>query len=72
LVDLCGPTDYVSAGDKAAMRKAARHGFEWDNWKASNSQKHKVENKVLVNALVEQRRRSNEQVERIQIKEQER
>ena len=72
LVDLCGPTDYVSAGDKAAMRKAARNGFEWDYWKASKSQKYKVENKVLANTLVEQRRRTNEQVERIQIEEQER
>jgi len=72
LVDLCGPTDYVSAGDKAAMCKAARNGFEWDYWKASKSQKYKVENKVLANALVEQRRRTNEQVERIQIEEQER
>ena len=35
LVDLCGPTDYVSAGDKAAMRKTARNGFELDYWKAS-------------------------------------
>ena len=57
MVDLCGPTDYVSAGDKAAMRKAAEHGVEWDNWNASKSQKHKVESKVLANALVEQRRR---------------
>ena len=53
MVDLCGPTDYVSAGDKAAMCKAARNGFEWDYWKASKSQKYKVENKVLANALVD-------------------
>jgi hypothetical protein len=72
LVDLCGPTDYVSVGDMAAMHKAARHGIEWDDWTASKSQKHKVENKVLANALVEQRRRTNELVERIQIEEQER
>ena len=72
LVDLCGPTDYVSVGDMAAMRKAAVHGIEWDDWTASKSQKHKVENKVLANALVEQRRRTNELVERIQIEEQER
>ena len=72
LVDLCGPTDYVSAGDKAAMRKAAAHGIEWDDCNASKSQKHKVEHKVLANALVEQCRRTNEQVERIQMEEQKR
>ena len=30
LVDLCGPTDYVRAGDMATMRKAAEHGIEWE------------------------------------------
>ena len=34
LVDLCGPTDYVSAGDKAAKRKTGRGDFDWEYWRA--------------------------------------
>ena len=49
-----------------------RSGFDWEYWRARKSQKYKVENKVLATALVEQCRRTNEQVERIQIEEQER
>ena len=32
LVDLSVPTDYVSACDMAAIRKAERNGFDWEYW----------------------------------------
>ena len=72
MVDLSGPTDYISEDNRVAIRKAHIKGVEWDNWEASKSQKDKVENKVLAKALVEQRRKTNKRVERNQIKEQER
>ena len=66
------PTDYESAGDMAAIRKAERNGFDWEYWGARKSQKYKVENKVLATALDGQRSRTTKQVKRIRIEEQER